>query len=394
MIVFLPTCLYHFLAEISEQASELRYVWMSYSVAMVLGVATIATNYFVAGYYDYFWGFYPKAGPVHWLHVVQTCVVVSRGLYICYARQKRCPERDATRLRWCVAALLVYLFAAVDYLCNYGFEFYPPGIIFISISLGIITVAVARYDLMHPLSFAATIAHEMRTPLTTIHATSNGLSRYIPMLVEGYDFAMAHPEFSDAKLGIPAAARQTLLNAPQVINREVRRSSMVIDMMLASATIERMDKSGFALHSMGSCVSEALNQYPFNEGESSLVQANTLPDFRFFGSDSLFTYVLFNLIKNALWAIKSARKGDITISVETDHKRNTLVFTDTGSGIPPHVIARVFDTFFSTKRSNGGTGMVLAFCLTVMESFGGKITCDSVDGQYTTFRLDFPVAES
>lgn len=128
--------------------------------------------------------------------------------------------------------------------------------------------------------------------------------------------------------------------------------------------------------------------------ESSLVQANTLPDFRFFGSDSLFTYVLFNLIKNALWAIKSARKGGITIMTETDHKRNTLVFTDTGSGIPPHVIARVFDTFFSTKRSNGGTGMGLAFCLTVMESFGGKITCDSVDGQYTTFRLDFPVAES
>ncbi|NJS37161.1 MAG: hypothetical protein HC765_13370 [Brachymonas sp.] len=44
-------------------------------------------------------------------------------------------------------------------------RFYPPGVIFIAIGLGLMSYAVAKYELMNPYAAAATIAHEMRTPL-------------------------------------------------------------------------------------------------------------------------------------------------------------------------------------------------------------------------------------
>nr|WP_231879297.1 ATP-binding protein [Collimonas arenae] len=64
-------------------------------------------------------------------------------------------------------------------------------------------------------------------------------------------------------------------------------------------------------------------------------------------------------------------------------------FTDTGAGIPQEALPNIFDGFFTTKNS-GGTGVGLTFCHRVMVSFGGRIRCDSVAGQYTTFTLEFP----
>jgi two-component system, CAI-1 autoinducer sensor kinase/phosphatase CqsS len=61
-ILFLPTTLYHFLAAISDRQKELKGVYASYGLAAVLAGFNFASNMFVDGYYDYFWGYYPKAG--------------------------------------------------------------------------------------------------------------------------------------------------------------------------------------------------------------------------------------------------------------------------------------------------------------------------------------------
>src|SRR5690606_25575040 len=134
-ILFLPTTLYHFLVEITGRRRELPRVYLSYGVAALLAL-TLASDLFVRGYYEFFFGYYPRAGVLHPLHVLQTCVVVLRGLYITWRTQQTAAPRQRTRLRYCVASLLIYLFAAVDYLCNYGLPFYPPGVFFLAISLG------------------------------------------------------------------------------------------------------------------------------------------------------------------------------------------------------------------------------------------------------------------
>jgi signal transduction histidine kinase len=122
------------------------------------------------------------------------------------------------------------------------------------------------------------------------------------------------------------------------------------------------------------------------------VNVSVVGDFEFQGSDSLMVFVLFNLIKNSLYAIRAAGKGEISITVAGNERGHTLTFTDTGSGIPAAVQSRIFDTFFTTKKA-GGAGIGLAFCRQVVESFGGRLRCESEEGRFTTFTMTFPALE-
>ena len=147
-ILFLPTTLYHFLVKMANCKSEEKFVYLSYGICSLLAVILIFSDLFVNGYYEYFWGYYPKAGLLHPIHVIQTMLVVTRGLYVAYSAISESTALHKKRLQYCVASLFIYFIAAVDYLCNYGFEFYPPGIVFIIVALGIMAYSVTRFHLM------------------------------------------------------------------------------------------------------------------------------------------------------------------------------------------------------------------------------------------------------
>lgn len=159
--------------------------------------------------------------------------------------------------------------------------------------------------------------------------------------------------------------------------------------MLASATMEQFDHSSFKKYSVHHCVQEALNRYPFSVSERHKVTISTLEDFTFYGSDTLLIYVLFNLLKNALYALKAKGEGNIDISTYCSPSFFTLRITDTGTGIAEDVRPYIFEAFFTTKKGNG-TGIGLAFCKRVLNSFNGNIRCESEVGRYTTFILEFP----
>jgi len=99
-------------------------------------------------------------------------------------------------------------------------------------------------------------------------------------------------------------------------------------------------------------------------------------------------HVLFNLLKNALYYIEAANKGEIYIRAEKTPDANILHFKDTGKGMASSMMPYVFERFYS--KTQHGTGIGLAFCKSVIESFGGKISCESVEGEHTTFILEFP----
>lgn len=102
----------------------------------------------------------------------------------------------------------------------------------------------------------------------------------------------------------------------------------------------------------------------------------------------LMSHVLFNLIKNSLYFIAKVRKGNITITVSSGAQQNTLLFKDTATGIPADKLPNMFKKFYS--ESDEGNGIGLHFCKNVIDAFHGQITCDSIEGEYTEFKLIFP----
>ena len=98
---------------------------------------------------------------------------------------------------------------------------------------------------------------------------------------------------------------------------------------------------------------------------------------------------IFNLLKNAIYYVEKAGKGNITIKLKRGRKLNQLIFTDTGTGISKDIMPHIFEHFF-TKTENG-VGIGLAFCKMVMQNLDGDMTCESHEGEHTKFTLSFPV---
>ena len=140
--------------------------------------------------------------------------------------------------------------------------------------------------------------------------------------------------------------------------------------------------------SIADCVSQALDRYPFKSSkERTLI--TTVGDFQFLGSPLLMQHVLFNLIKNALYVIATAQKGEISIWVEQDDKFNYLYFKDTAAGMNHQQLSQLFNHFYTTTFM--GTGIGLSFCKLVMNGFGGTIKCSAEEGKFSQFILCFPV---
>lgn len=234
-------------------------------------------------------------------------------------------------------------------------------------------------------TLAIDIAHELRTPLATINAAAIGTKQYLPDLISAYQSA------KDANFpvkNIRQSQIELLYTAMDDISTETRSSNNFINMLLTNVGQQNIDTSEFSVCSIADCINEALHRYPFHPDERELIIWNAENDFNFLGNELLTNHILFNLLKNAIYYIKAAHKGNIHIWLERKIKYNQLHFQDTGKGISANILPNIFDIFFS--KTYHGSGIGLAFCSTVMKSFGGKIECKSVEGEFTEFILSFP----
>lgn len=99
--------------------------------------------------------------------------------------------------------------------------------------------------------------------------------------------------------------------------------------------------------------------------------------------------ILDNLFSNAIDALGDNR-GKVSLSTTRDGDRIAIEVADTGSGISPDVMSRIFDPFFSTKGPGKGYGLGLAISLTMAESLGGALTVSSKGGEGSRFQLWVP----
>ena len=224
-------------------------------------------------------------------------------------------------------------------------------------------------------SLAGVIAHELRTPIASIRLGATALERILPKVLV------------DKKSNISAQEKNFVEGLPDRMKRQAEYCNVFIDMQLNNLNTEKIFKSDFSILNMRKVLDSALDDYPFQEGEQGLVHYGKC-DFDFLGDETLTRHLIWNLLKNALFFINKAGKGEIFITSENKEGVNKVYFKDTSIGMPEDVVEHIFEGFYS--RRSGGTGLGLAFCAGVMDAYNGGIACSSVEGEFSEFTLIFP----
>ncbi len=203
-------------------------------------------------------------------------------------------------------------------------------------------------------SLAGSIAHETRNPLSAIKSACD-------IIKNNLDEAL---EFLD------------------LISISANRGLGIVDVILANIRNEEIDTSKFMRISMSTVLEAVMREYAFeSDKQRNLVNVDWGDDFVFKGDETLMIFVVFNLLKNALYY-----RAEINIWM--DSKTKTLHFKDDGVGIEADKLEFIFDDFF-TSNKKGGTGLGLPFCRRVMQAFGGDISVKSELGKGTEFCLRF-----
>ena len=100
--------------------------------------------------------------------------------------------------------------------------------------------------------------------------------------------------------------------------------------------------------------------------------------------------VILNLILNAVEAMGSVEAGarELSISTEQDHRGVLVTVRDSGPGIEPTHLERVFNPFYTTKSS--GLGMGLSICRSIIEGHGGRLWADANEPRGAVFQITLP----
>jgi two-component system CAI-1 autoinducer sensor kinase/phosphatase CqsS len=240
------------------------------------------------------------------------------------------------------------------------------------------------------LSLSSSIAHEMRNPLHSLRQSTefirNKLSeahlneKYCGNSTEEKIIPLIKKDFSE------------IIDSLDLAFSSARRGNIVIDIILSSIRGKPIDTKSFRNIPVSEVMEIIMREYSFTENERGRVAINIdqKQNFILRCSDTLLSYVFFNLFKNSFYYISSHPNLTIQIRAESGNDDfNRIYFRDNGPGIHKDKIPNLFEAF-STFGKEGGTGLGLAFCKRSLESFGGSISCNSVEGEFTEFVLAFP----
>ena len=102
--------------------------------------------------------------------------------------------------------------------------------------------------------------------------------------------------------------------------------------------------------------------------------------------------VALNLIRNAIEAMETVSRRELTIAVKRQKDAALFSVTDTGTGIAPEIAQHLFEPFVTSKPNGMGVG--LSICRTIIEAHGGRIVADSNKGGGTIFEFTIPLADA
>lgn len=238
---------------------------------------------------------------------------------------------------------------------------------------------------------AASVVHEVNNPLTTVLAN-----------LEFIEAETRRARAQVAELPVPEEARPELVRATarlagledvlaetregaermRAIVRDIKTFARGDDPRSMPVDLRAVLESTLK---MASAHTRNRAQVVRDFGDAPLVE----------GSESRLAQVFLNLVVNAAQAIPEGAAGDneIRVRLRTGRQHEAVVeVSDTGNGIAPEHLPRIFDPLFSTKSTGEGTGLGLSICASIVESLGGRIEVESKVGRGTLFRVILPPA--
>jgi two-component system, NtrC family, sensor kinase len=212
---------------------------------------------------------------------------------------------------------------------------------------------------------AAGVAHEVNTPLT-------GVSSYTQML-----------------LGMLAETdpKHALL---QKVRRQAERATNIVNNLLNFSRTG--DAAEFTEVDISTVLDDTVQllEPQLRRNQIEIVRSFDPDSPRVFGNGGKLQQVFTNLLLNARDAIPEG--GRITIATITEDHSVVVEVSDTGIGIAPENVAKIYDPFYTTKGVGRGTGLGLAVSYGIIQEHSGHISVDSTPGHGTTFRITLPAA--
>src|SRR5919109_2241629 len=212
------------------------------------------------------------------------------------------------------------------------------------------------------------VAHDLRNPLNVVSMTTQLLIDIEP-------------------------TREQQLKVLGAMQRSVKQMNRLITDLLE---VVRLESGRLELHIQETLASDILMQtkemcgYSAAEGGVALEMGAVDHSLRVRADTERVLQVLGNLVGNALKF--AGRGGRVTLGVVESGEQAVFSVADTGPGIPPEEIPRLFDRFWQARTDRRGVGLGLTIARGIVESHGGRIWVDSVPGHGATFSFSLPNA--
>jgi signal transduction histidine kinase len=243
---------------------------------------------------------------------------------------------------------------------------------------------------------AAGVAHELNNPAGFIYSNMESLGHCLSQLsqvLSAYERVPLSSEFASEIEAIKREVRfDGLLSEFQSIVEDCQEGARRIrDIVSNLRTFSRLDEAEIKrvdIHTGIDATVRLLSQY-YNSSHLTLIREySQIPLVECFAGQ--LNQVWMNLLSNAAQAIGQER-GEVRIETSVGADSVIVRISDTGQGIAPEHLDKIFDPFFSTKSVGEGTGLGLSISYGIIASHGGSISVESELGKGTTFTTVIPL---
>ena len=227
----------------------------------------------------------------------------------------------------------------------------------------------------------AGVAHEVKNPL-------NAMTIHLELLKQKL---ARQPAIAGAG---PAARANGLVSPPDVtkhvdiIGKEIRRLDEVLNGFLKFARPDELKLQPVRLASLISDIQTSVGPEANRRNVTMKVECpDSLPEIN--ADPGMLSQALLNLALNSCQAMPDG--GTLKMSCRTAPRRRVEIdIEDTGIGIPPEHLSRIFDLYFTTKEKGSGIGLSMVY--RIVQLHDGEVEVQSTPGRGTRFRLTFPQA--